>query len=144
MMAAAMPANRKKKKKLASSMTIEPPKAGPRSSLVMSSAVQIAAIAGPSSAKNISALPRDLGRKPCGRKSQTIISEATTLIVSTGPMRFRSSSTSAPQRSADAALEYVDDGRRVDADANDHGNQARHRDLLVPLGRVGKVTPARV
>src|SRR6478672_11721990 len=104
----------------------------------------MAASAGPSNVKNINGLPRDLGRKPCGRKSQTMINEATPLIASTGPMRFRSSSTSAPQRSADAALEYVNDGRRVDADADDHGNQAGHGNLLVPLSRVGEVVPACV
>src|SRR5687768_5192164 len=133
-MAAEMPANRKKKKKLASSITIEPENAEPRLSLAISSAVQIAASAGPSSVKNISALPRALGSNPCGRKSQMISRDATPLITSTGPMRFRSSSTSAPQRSADAALEYVDYSRRVNADANDYGNKPGHRDLLVPLG----------
>src|SRR3990172_1888217 len=57
---------------------------------------------------------------------------------------FAERASAGPQRAADAVLDDADDGRRGDADADDHGDERRHAHLLPPLRRVAEVAPALV
>ena len=85
--------------------------------------------AGRAATKTMSALPRAAGSGlPRGRKSQISTSAATAARASTGPIRSRSSSIAYPNPSVlrTPFCMHVHDSRRIDADADDHGDQRRH------------------